>query len=123
MGKQQPDLSNIHVLTVDPGGLLDSRAFSQPDVPFLWKILITVAGFLQPLVKFLIPKMNTSAVAARDVGDLAVAEEFVGKEGHFVMRAEEDSSPDSHDERMQEALFWKSVEWCGITQDDTVLSL
>jgi hypothetical protein len=67
--------------------------------------------------------MNTSAGAASDVVDLAVADEFAGKQGHFLFRQEDDSSPASRDEEMQRRLFAKSVEWCGIRQEDTVLSL
>ncbi|KAL1606532.1 hypothetical protein SLS60_003937 [Paraconiothyrium brasiliense] len=121
--EQQPELSKIRVLAVDPGGLLDSRAFSQPDVPLLWKFVVSIAGFLQPLVKWLNPRMNTSAGAARDVVDLAVAEEFAGKEGHYLVREPDDSSPDSHDEKIQGRLFAKSVEWCGIRQEDIAIPL
>jgi hypothetical protein len=92
-------------------------------VPILWRILIGIAGFLQPLFKRLNPKMNTSAGAARDVVDLAVADEFAGRQGHFLFRNEDDSSPSSHDEEMQGRLFAKSVAWCGIRQEDTVLPL
>lgn len=116
-------LSKIRVLAVDPGGLLDSRAFSQTDVPLLWWVIIGIAGFLQPLIKRFLPNMNTSAGAARDVVDLAVSDEFAGREGHFFLRDENDSSPASHDEEVQRRLFAKSVEWCGIRQEDTVLPL
>ncbi|KAJ4356517.1 uncharacterized protein N0V89_004551 [Didymosphaeria variabile] len=121
--EQQPELSKIRVLAVDPGGLVDSRAFSQADVPLLWRIVIGIANFLQPLVKRLNPKLNSSANAARDVVDLAVTEEFAGKEGHFLMREHDDSSPDSHNEKVQGRLFAKGVEWCGIRQEDTALPL
>lgn len=123
MTAQDPKLANIHALAVDPGGLLDSRAFAQPDVPFAIRLAITIANFLQPLVKYLNPKFNTSRGAARDVVDAAVADKFAGKQGHYLMDKEEDSSPDSHNEVVQGKLFAKSVEWCGIKQEDTVLSL
>jgi hypothetical protein len=57
------------------------------------------------------------------VVDLAVADEFAGRQGHFLFRNEDDSSPSSHDEEMQGRLFAKSVAWCGIRQEDTVLPL
>lgn len=108
---------------MDPGGILDSRAFAQPDIPLLWWIGIKLFSFLQPLVKLLVPQFNSSAGAAKDVVDVAVADEFKGKEGHYLMRKAEDSSPDSHDEAVQGKLFAKSVEWCGVKQEDTVLRL
>ena len=120
---QDTKLAGIRALAVDPGGLLDSRAFAQPDVPFLWWIGITIFSFLQPLIKYVAPQFNSTAGAARDVVDLAVADEFAGKEGHYLMRKAEDSSPDSHNEVVQGKLFAKSVEWCGIKQGDTVLRL
>ncbi|KAF1972327.1 hypothetical protein BU23DRAFT_580942 [Bimuria novae-zelandiae CBS 107.79] len=121
--QRDPKLANIRTLAVDPGGLLDSRAFAQSDMPFTWKISVAIAYFIQPLLKRFKPRMNTSAGAAKDVVDMAVAEEFAGKEGHFVMRDQEESSPDSLDERMQGRLFAKSVEWCKIKQENTVLAL
>ena len=111
------------MLAVDPGGLFDSRAFTQDDVPRMWWLLITIVGYIQPLLKRFNPEMNTSAGAATDVADLAAAEEFEGKEGHFQLRKEYDSSVESHDEATQGRLFAKSLEWCGIRQEDTVLSL
>ncbi|KAK7189883.1 hypothetical protein DPSP01_008408 [Paraphaeosphaeria sporulosa] len=121
--QKQKTLSSICVLAVDPGGLLDSRVFAQADVPLLWWVLINIARFLQPLWRRFNPRMNTSAGAARDVADLAVADELAGKEGHFLFRDEDESSPASYDEEMQGRLFVKSVEWCMIRQEDTVLPL
>lgn len=116
-------MANIHVLAVDPGGLLDSRVFSQADVPFFIWFAITIASFLQPLVKYLNPKLNTTHGAAKDVVDIAVADRFAGKQGHYLMSKEDGSSPDSQNEVVQGKLFTKSVQWCGMKQEDTILSL
>lgn len=102
---------------------MDSRAFSQTDVPLLWKIIVGAGYWLQPLANRFNPRINSSAGAARIVVDMALTDEFAGKEGHFVLREQEDSSPDSRDETVQGKLWEKGIEWCGIRQDDTVLLL
>lgn len=68
------------------------------------------------------PTLRRSADSAKDVVDLAVKEEFKGIDGHFEMRKKAASSPDSLDEEMQRRLWEKSVEWCGLKKEDTVLS-
>jgi hypothetical protein len=110
-------------LAIDPGGLLDSRAFSQSDTPATWKVIITIANTLQPLANFLNPNMNRSAAAAKDVIDIAVDPEFKGRDGHFIRRAEAESSPDSRIEEEQERVWQWSLKLCGVGQADTVLSL
>ncbi|KAJ4294203.1 hypothetical protein N0V90_007893 [Kalmusia sp. IMI 367209] len=121
--QRDPRLSNIRALAVDPGGLMDSRAFSRTDLPLLWKIIVGAGYWLQPLAKRFNPRINSTSGAARDVVDMALADEFAGKEGHFVLREQQDSSPDSRDENMQGKLWDKSIEWCAIKQEDTVLPL
>ncbi|KAF2686327.1 short-chain dehydrogenase/reductase-like protein sdr [Lentithecium fluviatile CBS 122367] len=121
--KKTKGFENIRALAIDPGGLLDSRAFAQADVPASWKVMIGVANWLQPLLHFLNPGMNRSESAARDVVDLAVSEEMKGKEGHFMRRAETESSPDSRVEGEQERVWGWSLGLIGVGKEDTVLDL
>ncbi|KAF2465119.1 NAD(P)-binding protein [Lindgomyces ingoldianus] len=125
------DLKGLFALAVDPGGLLDSRAFSGPDVPRMWSTQVYIANLLQPLLKLLNPAFRRSADAARDVIDLAVGPQYAGKDGYFIMRKKADSSDASKNsvsnryknEDMQGILWKKSLEWAGINQKDTALPL
>jgi hypothetical protein len=108
---------------VDPGGLVDSRAFSGPDIPQQWSRKITVANWLQPVLSFLNPTIRRSAHAAKDVIDLAVGPRGEGQRGYFIMSNKAESSKASQDEEMQVRLWDRSVEWAGLTQKSTSLSL
>jgi hypothetical protein len=120
---QTKGLENIRALAIDPGGLVDSRAFSQSDVPTSWKVIITIANTLQPLVRRINPNMNRSATAAEDVVRMACGEELKGKEGHYIRKTETESSPDSRVEEEQERVWRWSLELCGVGKEDTMLDL
>jgi len=86
--------------------------------------MIKVACWLRVVLWWAMPEnMRTSGEAARDLVEMAVGEKFQGRKGHFVMNVQKDSSEASRDEKMQEMLWQKSVEWAKIGQDDTVLPL
>lgn len=120
---QSENLKGLAVLAVDPGGLLDSRALTGPDIPRVWTMQVYVANLLQPLLRYLNPTFRRSADAAKDVIDLAVSPEYVGQDGYFIMNKKATSSLASKDENMQAALWRKSLEWSAISQSDTVLPL
>jgi hypothetical protein len=50
-------------------------------------------------------------------------DEFAGQEGYFEGRTEKESSPDSLNEEMQRKLWRKSVTWCHLDVEDTVIEL
>lgn len=108
---------------MDPGSLLDSRAFQQQDVPKAWRILLGgVLNWLQPVVKYAKPALRHAKDAAPDLIEVAVGDRFTGKSGYYMMLNEGESSPESKDQNKQRLLWDKSVEWCGVRKDDTKLT-
>ncbi|PVI01401.1 NAD(P)-binding protein [Periconia macrospinosa] len=120
---QDPELKNISVLTVDPGGLLDSRAFSQKDVPRLWSTIIRVVGWMYPIIKYVLPQMRFTAAAAAELVGFALDPEHAGKCGYYEVGKLSASSVASQDEKLQVELWKKSIGWCGIEQRDSALRL
>ncbi|ORY13625.1 hypothetical protein BCR34DRAFT_561833 [Clohesyomyces aquaticus] len=116
-------LSSISVLAVDPGGLLDSRAFYPPNVPYSMYIKICIVNWLQPILKYLSPIFRRSADAAKDVIDLALDQKYVGQDGYFMGTSKGESSTQSRNEDMQQRLWDKSLEWSRISTGDTVLKI
>lgn len=108
---------------MDPGALVDSRSFSGPDVPALWRTTFTILNRLQPVLKLVNPTMQRSSGAAQDLINLSLDPEWAGQDGHFEMRSKKDSSPASMDEHMQAAVWRKSLEWSKIAQNDTGLPI
>jgi hypothetical protein len=76
-----------------------------------------------PVIKYLKPTIRRTTDAAKDLIDLAIGPRYAGQEGYFVMSQKAESSHASQDEQMQRALWHKSLEWAGISQDDTILPL
>ncbi|CAI6340577.1 unnamed protein product [Periconia digitata] len=121
--RKDPQFENLSVLTVDPGGLLDSRAFSQGDVPRMWAVMIGILGWLHPVLKYLLPQVRFTATAAAGLVDIALHPRYAGKAGYFVMDKPAESSKASRDEEVQQALWEKSVGWSGLEQKDSALRL
>lgn len=115
---QTQEFANIKALATDPGGLVDSRTWSQDDIPGVWSFLMKFITALFPLMHWLQPRLRLSKHAARDVVDLALSDEFKDQEGHFDQRVPGPTSPESLDETLQRRLWEKSVEWCGLKAKD-----
>ncbi|EAT79764.2 hypothetical protein SNOG_12964 [Parastagonospora nodorum SN15] len=69
------------------------------------------------------PALASVQQAAKPVVDLAVADEYAGQEGYFEGKAKVDSSFYSLIESVQGMLWAKSVEWCGLRAEDSVIEL
>ena len=67
--------------------------------------------------------MRTAANASVDVVDLATNRAHPGDRGYFTLLEKDVSSPDSMDEETQQKLWVKSIEWAGITRENTALSV
>jgi hypothetical protein len=120
---QSKDTQSIRTVTIDPGDLLNSKTFFRAHVPVSVQIMILIGSWLLPLLRLLKPRLSSVEQAAKPVIDIAVANEFAGQEGYFEGRAKAASSPDSLEEEMQRKLWEKSVVWCGLRPEDTVIDL
>lgn len=69
------------------------------------------------------PTIRTAALAGIDVAELALNPMYVGERGFFTFLKKDESSAESQDERKQEALWAKSLEWARITKNDTAVKV
>ncbi|KAJ4289894.1 hypothetical protein N0V90_011227 [Kalmusia sp. IMI 367209] len=102
---QDPSLSKISAVAINPGNLVDSRALTS-NTPI-------------PMGRTL----RTAGPAGIDVIELAVNPEYADKMGFFTLLQEDTSSPASQDESKQEALWKKTLEWAKITAESTALNI
>jgi hypothetical protein len=102
-----------------------SRAWGQSHVPRNFQIMTTMVTWLLPLLRLfrVTSRIITVEEAAKPVIEVAVSDRFAGKEGYSEGEQKMESSPDSMDEDMQNALWRKSVEWCGLRKEDTMIEL
>ena len=71
---------------------------------------------LRPLLKLTDPTMRTSKEAGIDIAKLGLNEASPGVRGFFTMLKEDTSSPDSLDQKVQETLWAKTLEWTAVDQ-------
>ncbi|KAL1796572.1 hypothetical protein ACET3X_005112 [Alternaria dauci] len=121
--KTKRDTEVIRAIAVDPLDLINSRAFHQSHVPRIMQIMITVATWLLPLLSYFEPRLTTVEQAAIAFVDVAVADKFAGQEGYFEGVEKVESSPDSLDMEMQQALWRKSVEWCKLDKEVLMIDM
>ncbi|KAA8643746.1 hypothetical protein EYZ11_007101 [Aspergillus tanneri] len=121
--QKDPNLKHLTAVAINPGNLSDSRAL-QVNTPFILQILSRfVIRPFRPLLRFVDPIMRTASEAGMDVAELAVSETYAGESGYFTLLEKSTSSPESLDWEKQQRLWKKTLEWAGITADDTALSV
>ncbi|CAN9259790.1 unnamed protein product [Alternaria sp. RS040] len=106
--KTKRDTESIRAIAVDPLHLINSRAFHQSHVPRIIQIVTTVVTWMLPLLSYFDHRLKTVEQAAIPFVDVAVADKFAGQEGYFEGDKKVESSPDSLDINMQQALWRKS---------------
>jgi hypothetical protein len=111
------------VLTIDPLDLINSKTFYREHVPTFVKVLMTIKSWLLPLLRLFQPSIMSVEQAAKPVVDVAMANRYAGQEGCYEGSPKVESSPDSLDEEMQRRLWEKSVEWCRLRAQDSVIEL
>ena len=65
--------------------------------------------------------MRTAGEAGADVIDLATNTASPDQRGYFTLLKEDESAPESRDQGKQKKLWEKSLEWAGITPENTAL--
>ena len=116
---KNPKFANITAIAMNPGNLSDSRAL-RVNTPATLQIMSKfVIQPMRPLLRFMDPTMRTSSEAGIDIAKLAISEASPGTRGFFTLLKEDTSSPDSLDNKVQEALWGKTMEWAGISKNDT----
>ncbi|CEN62934.1 hypothetical protein ASPCAL09562 [Aspergillus calidoustus] len=122
----EPDLAlnKITAVAVNPGNLADSRAL-RVNTPVFLKIIsfLIIRPFLFLLRRFSDPTMRTCTEAAADIVEFATNTARPGERGYYTLSHKDESSPDSLDQAKQDALWSKTIEWAGITGENTALKI
>ncbi|KAL8821627.1 MAG: hypothetical protein Q9223_000370 [Gallowayella weberi] len=119
--RQDPNLSNITAVAINPGNLTDSRAL-RTNTPTMLVVVSRVLQLLRPLLRFMDPTMRTSAEAGTDVIDLATKKVYAQERGYFTLLKHDISSPESLNEETQQRLWKKTLQWARITRENTALT-
>ncbi|KAK7908653.1 NAD(P)-binding Rossmann-fold containing protein [Apiospora marii] len=119
---QDPALSHITAVAINPGNLSDSRAL-RTNTPGALKVAqrLVIQPFM-PILRLLSDStMRTSRPAGEDVMKLALGIAHPGERGFFTHLRKEASSPGSLDEGKQEELWAKTLDWTKVTAGSTAM--
>lgn len=119
---KSPDFKDITAVAINPGGIADSRCFTT-NAPLSTQLqqMFIVKPFMSVLNRFVDPTLRSSAAAGIDIADIAVNAACPDELGYFTLLEKDDSDPLTMDEAVQERVWKKSLEWAGITEDNTAL--
>lgn len=119
MHNQDPNLSKMTALAMDPGGLPASRA--QAKQKSSTRMLFATINFLMPVLKYLTSVFRTTEDAGRDLVAVSMDPAFQGKGGYYVGRKADVPAAISTDKKEQKLLWAACWRWAGLEADETVL--
>ncbi|RYP63451.1 hypothetical protein DL769_006949 [Monosporascus sp. CRB-8-3] len=120
--QKDANLSKITAVAINPGNLVDSRALRVNTPGMLAYLQKFVLRPLMPLMRLRDPTMRQVSAAGVDVAKLALDQEYAGARGYYTLLKKDESSPESKDEKKQEALWVRSAQWAGINKENTSLA-
>ncbi|RAO73205.1 uncharacterized protein BHQ10_009217 [Talaromyces amestolkiae] len=116
--------NGITAIAINPGNLSDSRALRSNTPTSLQIMSRVVIKPLSPLLRMMVdPTMRSAKDAGVDVIELAVGKDYLHAEGYYTLRKRDESSVDSKDERKQEVLWAKTLQWTRLGPNDTVVAI
>ncbi|KAM0551387.1 hypothetical protein ACHAPJ_008496 [Fusarium lateritium] len=118
--EKTPGLSGITAITMDPAGIVDSRATSFQKLHV--RIIFGIISLLLPLLKYVTSSVRPSAEAGRDLAEISVGDSFKGIKGYFVGLNRDEETPVSKDVKKRDALWKACWEWAGLKKEETVLA-
>ncbi|CEN60823.1 hypothetical protein ASPCAL03256 [Aspergillus calidoustus] len=117
--QQDPELSNITVTAVDPGGLPDSRGQVQQRRAV--RVIMATLNVFMPVLRYVTTGLRTSKDSGRDLVAVSVGSEFQAKRGYYVGVNKAEGAQVSHDEQVQRRLWEACWKWAGLSPEETVL--
>ncbi|KAE8353442.1 hypothetical protein BDV28DRAFT_148101 [Aspergillus coremiiformis] len=118
--QKDPLLGKITVLTMDPGGLTDSRAHGEQR--WFVRVLFSTLNLFMPLLAFLTDEIRSTRQSAKDLVEVAVGPGFRDVRGYVKGRRVGEPAVISQDARKQDLLWKASWRWSGLTDEETCLS-
>ncbi|KAF9762217.1 hypothetical protein IL306_003510 [Fusarium sp. DS 682] len=117
---QNPKLSGITAIAMDPGGMVDSRAhrIQKPSM----RLAFGLVFILLPIIQHFTDTMRPAAQSGRELVELSVGERFKSEKGYFMgaRREEEDViCKDLHKRKILWDACWK---WAGMSGEETVVA-
>ncbi|KAL3471488.1 hypothetical protein BJX99DRAFT_24408 [Aspergillus californicus] len=117
---KNPQLSNITVTAMDPGGMTSSRAHTEQKL--VVRVMSAIVNLLLPILKHLTTAIRTTEDSGRDLVALSNGPTFDKKRGYYVGQTKAAPAPLSLDPEVQARLWTACWKWAGLTPEETALN-
>ncbi|KAF7588120.1 hypothetical protein BBP40_006153 [Aspergillus hancockii] len=117
--QKDPTLNKIAVITMDPGGLTNSRAHGEQRL--LGRVMFSVLNALMPVLKYLTSDIRTTSQSAADLVTVAAGPDFQNVRGYYDGLRPTEPSRVTEDVQKQDLLWKASWKWSGLTERETAL--
>ncbi|KAJ5087244.1 hypothetical protein N7456_010860 [Penicillium angulare] len=118
--QKSPELKEITVTAMDPGGIVDSRAHFAQRMSV--RILFRVFALLLPILRLFTRQVRSSADSARDLVALAASPAFHSVKGHFNGDRPQAPAVVVKDGQHCEAIWNACWEWSNMMESDTCVA-
>ncbi|KAF4947381.1 hypothetical protein FGADI_10452 [Fusarium gaditjirri] len=116
---QNPKLSGITAIAMDPGGMVDSRAH-KIQTPFM-RFAFSLVLISLPVLRYFTDTMRLAGQSGRELVELSVGERFKGTKGYFMGARREEEDIACMDVHKRELLWNACWKWAGMKEEETVL--
>ncbi|KAL9573092.1 hypothetical protein ACKAV7_002777 [Fusarium commune] len=116
---QNPKLSGITAIAMDPGGMVDSRAH-RIQTPFM-RFAFSLVLISLPVLRHFTDTMRPAAQSGRELVELSVGERFKGVKGYFMGARREEDDIACKDVHKRELLWNACWKWARMKEEETVL--
>ncbi|KAL2808896.1 hypothetical protein BJX63DRAFT_439088 [Aspergillus granulosus] len=117
--QQDPELSNITVTAMDPGGIPNSRGQTQQKR--VVRVFMAILNLLMPILKYLTTIFRTSKDSGHDLVALSVGPEFQAKRGYYIGLNKGEAASISHDKEVQRRVWEACWKWACLSPGETAL--
>lgn len=108
---QDTKLSGISVMTMDPGGILDSRGHREQKLYI--RIAFSILNVFLPLINLFTNGVGSSNKIGRDLVTLTTSPEYKDAKGYYCRLQKCEPTDVSKDEEKQRVLWNESIKWMG----------
>ncbi|RGP79035.1 hypothetical protein FLONG3_2941 [Fusarium longipes] len=116
---QNPKLSGITAIAMDPGGMVDSRAhkIQTPLIRFAFGLIV----LLLPILKHFTYELRSSAQSGKELVELAVGDRYQGEKGYYMGLRREKEDTICLDAAKRDVVWKACWNWAGLNSGETIL--
>ncbi|CAH0051633.1 unnamed protein product [Clonostachys solani] len=122
--EKDPKLKHITAVAMNPGNMWDARSFEGNTPSSIQAMRKYLFKPFQPVIRRVLdPTFRKTSEAGIDIIELALNPKFDGERGYYTMLKKDEPDPAVVDVAVQDRVWAKSLDWSGVTKEQTVLDI